>query len=158
MEDKDLGYILNLRKVVGTRPIIMSGAAVMIVNKDGEILLERRRDNGLWDYPAGSMELGESFEECARREALEETGLVCGRLEFFTTDSGKDTFNIYPNGDQTYFAGVIYLCRDYSGTLRPQEEEVLDLKFFGPDEIPEDMTPLNIGYLKRAFEYLRQQG
>ena len=65
--DKDLGYIMNLRKVVGHRPLIMPGAGVFIINDKGEFLLEKRRDNGLWDFPAGAMELGESFEECARR-------------------------------------------------------------------------------------------
>lgn len=35
-------------------------------------MLQKRKDNGYWGYPGGSMELGESFEETARREALEQ--------------------------------------------------------------------------------------
>ena len=95
-----MGYILELRKVLGSRPVIMAGAGAIIINERNEILLGRRTDNGFWDYPAGSMELGESFEQCARREVWEETGLLCGRLELFMELSGEDSFYEYPNGDR----------------------------------------------------------
>ena len=72
-----MGYVMELRKFIGSRPVIVAGAGVILVNEKNEILLQKRADNGFWDYPAGSMELGESFEECARREVYEETGLVC---------------------------------------------------------------------------------
>ena len=75
-EIKDyMGYILDLRKELGHRPLIMSGAGAVIINKDNRILLQKRADNGFWGLPAGSMELGESFEACARREVMEETGI-----------------------------------------------------------------------------------
>ena len=93
-----MGYILELRKAIGSRPLIMAGAGVILINERNEILLQRRSDNGYWDYPAGSMELGESFEECARREVLEESGLKCGRLEYLMDMSGKDSFY----GDTVY--------------------------------------------------------
>lgn len=136
-----MGYILELRKTLGSRPLIMAGAGVIIINKDNEILLQKRSDNGYWDYPAGSMELGESFEECARREVLEETGLLCGKLEFFMELSGEDSFYEYPNGDQVYLAGILYICRDYTGELKVQEDEVLEQSFFPIDEFPEDTVP-----------------
>ena len=157
-DDKDLGYIMNLRKVVGNRPVIMAGASVLIVNDKGELLLEKRADDGLWDCPAGSMELAESFEECARREAFEETGLKCGKLEYFTTESGKETFNIYPNGDQTYYAGVIFLCRDFEGELKAQETEVSDLRFFPMDKLPDPMTPLKRELFDSLREHLEKNG
>ena len=152
--DKDLGYIMNLRKVVGHRPLIMPGAGVFVIDSEGRILLEKRRDNGLWDFPAGAMELGESFEECARREVFEETGLVCGKLEFFATVSGKEYYNVYPNGDQAYFCGIKYICREYTGTLKAQEEEVTELKFCAPDELPEEMKPVSRDWVRRVSEYL----
>ena len=156
--DKDLGYIMNLRKVVGHRPLIMPGAGVFVINDKGEFLLEKRRDNGLWDFPAGAMELGESFEECARREVFEETGLVCGKLEFFATVSGKDYYNVYPNGDQAYFCGIKYICREYTGTLKAQEEEVTELKFFAPDKLPSEMKSVSIEWVRKVSEYLKQNG
>lgn len=72
-----MGYILELRKQVGHRPLIMTCAGVLLLNEKRELLLQKRADNGLWGYPGGSMELGESFKDCARREVQEETGLIC---------------------------------------------------------------------------------
>ena len=147
-----MGYILDLRKELGSRPLIMAGAGVIIINDKNEILLGKRTDNGYWDYPAGSMEIGESFEECARREVFEETGLTCGKLEYFMELSGEDTFYEYPNGDQVYLAVIIYICRDFSGELKVQEEEVYEQRFFSIDALP-GIPPLKIK--SRIFEKVR---
>lgn len=41
-------YILDLRKTVGHRPLLQVGASVIVVDSEGRILLQKRRDNGLW--------------------------------------------------------------------------------------------------------------
>ena len=148
-----MGYILDLRKELGSRPLIMAGAGVILLNEKNEILLGRRTDNDYWDYPAGSMEIGESFEECARREVFEETGLTCGKLEYFMELSGEDTFYEYPNGDQVYLAVIIYICRDFSGELKVQEEEVYEQRFFPIDRLPK-IPPLKIK--SKIFENIKE--
>ncbi|MBQ8122974.1 MAG: NUDIX hydrolase [Ruminococcus sp.] len=149
-----MGYIMELRRELGSRPIIMAGTGVILVNGKNEILLGRRTDNGFWDYPGGSMELGESFEDCARREVLEETGLTCGKLEFLMDVSGQESFYRYPNGDQVYIAGIVYLCRDFTGQMKVQEEEVAEQRFFPIDRLPENLVP---GPLKkRIFDKVRE--
>lgn len=150
-----MGYILELRRTLGSRPIIMAGAGVMLINEKGEVLLQKRRDNGYWDYPAGSMELGESFEECARREVFEETGLTCGKLEFFMDLSGRESFYEYPNGDQTYAAVILYICRDFSGKLKVQEDEAIEQRFFALDALPEKHDPRGLGILERLGEFIK---
>lgn len=145
---KDLGYIMSLRKEIGNRPIIMACAGVLILDEENRILLLKRADNGLWAYPGGSMELGESFEECAKREVFEESGLVCEELEFFTTASGREVHYIYPNGDEIYAAEVVYICRKYSGRLKLQAEEVSEKGFFKLEELPE-ITPNNVGAIEK---------
>ena len=149
-----MGYILDLRKKLGHDPIIMAGAGVIIVNDKNEILLGRRTDNGFWDYPAGSMELGESFEECARREALEETGLLCGKMDYLMTLSGKDSFYEYPNKDQVYLAALFFICFDYSGTMKVQEEEVYEQRFFAIDDIPTELPPHKSEIYAKVRDYL----
>lgn len=139
-----MGYILNLRKKVGNAPIIMASACVLIVNERGQLLLQRRTDNGLWGYPGGSMELGESFEECARREALEETGLNCLELQYFTHSSGKDMHYFYPNGDEAYVAEIVFLCTKYEGELKVQKSEAYEQRFFDLNNLPDGITPLNV--------------
>ena len=152
-----MGYIMDLRKILGHRPLIMAAAAVIILNDKNEILLQKRADNFYWGYPGGSMELGESFEECARRETQEETGLICDELEFFCDESGKETNSTYPNGDEIYVAGIIYLCRKYHGEMKIQEDEVLEQRFFSEDALPEDIDPLNVKIIKRVFASLKNK-
>lgn len=134
-----MGYIMDLRKTVGHRALFMPCGGVMIFNEKGQILLQKRRDNGHWGCPAGAMEFGETCEETAIREAFEETGLQCKKLEFFTLLSGEEMHYIYPNQDEVYSVEALYICKDYEGELRKQEEEVLELQFFDFDNLP---TPI----------------
>ena len=75
------------------------------------------------------MELGESFEECAKREVLEETGLECLELTYFTNMSGEKMHYVYPNGDEVYIAEIVFICDKYKGDLKIQESEVLEQCF-----------------------------
>lgn len=93
-----MDYIGELRKLIGTRPIIMVGANVILINAQGDILLHHRRDRDWWGLPGGAMELGESLEENAKREVYEEVGLTCGQLELFNIYSGADLYHQYPDG------------------------------------------------------------
>lgn len=151
-----MGYIFEIRKKWGHDPIILTGAGVILVNNRNEILLGKRADNGYWAYPAGSMELGESFEECARRETQEESGLLCGRLELLMLRSGKDTYYEYPNQDKVYFAGAVYICFEYSGEMKVQEEEVIEQAFFPLDALPDNLSPGTAEVIERVREYLSE--
>lgn len=134
-------YIMDLRSVVGHRPLLQVGASVIVEDSEGRILLQLRSDNHCWGYAGGSVELDEAVEDAAKRELFEETGLIANTLELFGVFSGKDTHYIYPNGDEVSNVDIVYLCRDYSGELKCQENEVEELKFFGVHEIPEKISP-----------------
>ncbi|MBW4604289.1 MAG: NUDIX domain-containing protein [Calothrix sp. FI2-JRJ7] len=58
-------------------------------DKQNRLLLQHRKDNKQWGLIGGSMSVGESLEETARREAYEETGLELLDLEWFRLFSGK---------------------------------------------------------------------
>lgn len=54
---------------------------------DGDkILMGRRRDNNRWTNPGGHLEEGESPEEGAKREVLEETGVELDKVKFLVTE------------------------------------------------------------------------
>lgn len=133
-------YILDLRKIVGHRTLLQVGASVIVEDMQGRVLLQLRSDNHCWGYPGGSVELDEVVEEAAARELWEETGLTANRLELFGVFSGKDIHYVYPNGDEVSNVDIVYVCRDYSGTLKPQEGEVEALRFFDLGEIPENLS------------------
>ena len=133
-------YSMDLRTIVGHRPLLQVGASVIVVDDQNRILLQLRSDNHCWGYAGGSVELDEVVEEAAKRELFEETGLIAEKMELFGVFSGKDTHYIYPNGDEVSNVDIVYVCRQYSGTLKCQDGEVDDLKFFKIDDIPENIS------------------
>lgn len=50
-------YIKEMRKDVGHAPLMVTNCGVIIENEKGEILLQKRRDNGCWALLRGSMEI-----------------------------------------------------------------------------------------------------
>ena len=149
-----MGYILDLRKELGSRPVIMAGAGVILLNEKNEILLGRRTDNDYWDYPAGSMEIGESFEECARREVLEETGLAVGRLALIGVYSGPDSLCRAANGDEWYVVNTSFFAEDWSGEPRVNDAESVRLKWVRPEDMPETLVRSHREILR---DYLKMQ-
>jgi len=148
-----MGYIMDLRAFVGHRPLIQVGSGVILEDGQGRVLLQLRSDNHCWCFSAaGSMEPGESAEETARRELLEETGLTANTLELVGVYSGPKEHAVYPNGDEVYNVEFFFVCRDWSGTPRRQEDEVDSLHFFPPDELP---SPLSEGLQRRLPDWRR---
>ncbi|MDO4940090.1 MAG: NUDIX domain-containing protein [Erysipelotrichaceae bacterium] len=146
-------YIKDLRKIVGHRTLIQTAASVIVVNDKGQILLGKRADNHKWGYAGGSIEIDEKVEDCALRELFEETGLVGEELEFFMVNSGKEIHYVYPNGDEVSNVEIVYTCHKYHGVLKPQLEEISELRFFDVDKIPEEISdpikPVIDEYVKR---------
>ncbi len=135
-----MGYITEIRKLVGHAPVMLCGGSVIVEDEKGRVLLQRRRDNGLWGYAGGAVEMGEAVEDAARRELFEETGLIADELTLFDAFSGPETRFTYPNGDEVFFVDVVFLCKRYHGSLCAQPEEVAELRFFPVDALPEDLS------------------
>ncbi|ASZ18020.1 MULTISPECIES: NUDIX hydrolase [Bacillus] len=143
-----MGYIEELRKVVGSRPLNLAGVAVAVFNEQGQILLQQRR-NGIWGVPGGFVELGESTEEAGRREVFEETGIEIGTLQLISVFSGKEFFVKLPNGDEFYPITIAYLCKDIKGgLLKADGIESLSVQFFDFDKLPENISP----FIKKLIE------
>ena len=136
-------YIMDLRKIVGHKTLIQVGASVIVEDKEGRVLLQKRADTHEWGYAGGSVEIDETVEDTAKRELFEETGLIAEELELLGIYSGKHMHNIYPNGDEVSNIDIVYVCRKYSGTLKCQESEVEDIRFFDINEMPELIFPPN---------------
>lgn len=135
---------MELRKLVGNRPLIMTGANVILLDKDKRLLLQLRRDNNCWGLAGGSLEPGETLEEVAKRELYEETNLIANQLTLFKIYSGKEFYYKYPHGDEVYNVIATYICTDYQGVMKMQEDEVRALKFFHYNELPVELSPPEI--------------
>ena len=141
-------YYKELRKRTGHMPLVLPHSVVLLFNDKNEILLEERSDDGYFDFPGGGIDLKESGEDAARRELLEETGLIADELELFKVYTGEITHYVYFNGDEIYGVDLVYICKKYHGKLAPQQEEVYKLEFYSLDKMPEKMSPRNKQIIK----------
>lgn len=103
-----------------------------LIEKDGKILLVqegKKSAYGLWNVPAGKLDPPESLIDCAIREIKEETGFdvnldgLIGVYQYFAAVKNAMTIRFQ------FKASII------SGTLKAQEGEILDAKWFTPKEI-----------------------
>ena len=148
-------YLKDLREKTGHMPLLLPHSVVVLLDENNNVLLEERSDDGYFDFPGGGIDLKESAEEAAARELKEETGLIANSLEFFKLYSGEITHYVYFNGDEIYGLDVVYICRDYSGELKPQLEEVKRLAFHSLDAMPEKMSIRNKQIVKDLIKHLK---
>ncbi len=121
--------------------LLQDGAAAIIVNENGQILLQKRADRDKWGLPGGCQELNERFQDTIIREIKEETNLDVNEedLELLEIVSGPTRRNNYPNGDVVINNTVLYCVRKYSGTLN-WDEESKEMRFFDIDNIPQNQN------------------
>lgn len=152
-----IGYPVFTRLCMGVLKhrfvLLQDGAAAIIVNSEGQILLQSRADRDKWGLPGGCQELGERFQDTVLREVKEETNLDVKEedLELIDIVSGASRRNDYPNGDVVINNTVLYCIRKYSGELK-WDSESKNMKFFDLDNLPENQNdPDLIEVYKRKF-------
>ena len=146
------GYPVLFRMALDERinhiPFIQTGAAIIIRNENGEILLQERTDRDKWGLPGGCQDLGEDLRFTAVREAYEETGIKLdpNEIELIDTLSGESRKNSYPNGDIVYNNTSLYLADvsiEDASSLKG-DSETKRLRFFNLDEIPENLMDADL--------------
>ena len=115
----------------------------VVFNSRGEVLLQKRADNGYWGLPGGRVDIGESVEQGAIREVLEETGLhvTVKRLIGIYSDPKQYSILSYPWGLVVQYVTLVFECEYQSGQLAISEEST-DIGYFPPDALP-DKTMLS---------------
>lgn len=149
-----MGYIQELRSLVGTRPIIMAGVSIIVLNEKNQVLLQKRSDTGDWGVIGGALELAESLEEAAERELFEEAGLKAADLQFKCMLSGKDMYYQYPHGDEIYNLVAVFETRKYDGKPTINDDEGLELRFYDLDKPIENLNEMAKKILTKA-QYIK---
>jgi ADP-ribose pyrophosphatase YjhB (NUDIX family) len=109
-----------------------SGVSVVVLRGDEVLLVQRGKGayRGLWSLPGGAIELGETAEAAARRELLEETGLLASELSL-----GDVADAILRNAEgavETHYTIAVYVTGRFSGSPAAAAD-ALDVGWFGPE-------------------------
>lgn len=153
VEPQDLSgnYVRRIRRYLGRQKIILNAGGGVVV-QDGKVLLQRRSDNHQWGLPGGLLELNETYLDGAIREIKEETGLIVCPTSFLGIYHNYDME--WANGDTAHVIGALYVFEIAGGELRVDEES-LELRFFGEDEIPSLFAEDHRAAIKDYFAGIR---
>lgn len=108
----------------------------VVIRRGNEVLLLRRvnvHGEGTWSTPGGHLEFGETPEDCAAREALEETGVKITNIHFIgltndVFDPVRHYITIWMEAD--YHAGDAHVAAEY---------EAAEVGWFRWDSLPEPL-------------------
>ncbi|ANE45944.1 DNA mismatch repair protein MutT [Paenibacillus swuensis] len=128
---------------------IQPAVAVMIRDEEGRLLLQKRADVGKWAVLSGHIEPGEKVEEAAVREVKEEAGLDVRivRVIGVYSDPAAQVFH-YPQGETVHFITIYLEGVAVGGTLKEADDESLEMRYFAPDDLPENMLPMQPQWLE----------
>ena len=131
-------YIQSIRSKVGheKKSLLLLGDVYLTIR--GEVLLQRRGDTNKWGFPGGAIELGETPQMAAIREAKEETGLdvKVGRIIGVYTDLDIT----YSSGDQAQSIVIAYELIEVGGELFCDQKETTELRYFSKENKPQLFT------------------
>lgn len=125
---------------------VVPAASAVITDPDGRVLLVRRGNDpqrGRWSVPGGRVEAGESLEQAAAREALEETG--------FRVEVGRELWRVVvPAGGGREYDVHGFAANVVGGTLAPGGDAT-DARWVAPGDL--DALVVTVGLrdlLRRA--------
>ena len=148
-------YVRTMRDLVGSRRIFVPGVRALILNENGEILLQRRTDTNLWGLPSGGVELGESAVEALKREVMEETSVTVTQVEPMALCAGPTQAFAYPNGDKVQCFAIAFIVREWEGCPQADGTEGSEVRFFPPGHLPRDLVPI---HKETISDYARYKG
>ena len=110
---------------IGIGIVLLRGAEILLVKRGRPPAL------GAWSLPGGRQELGETAEACARRELLEETGLIAGPL---TLIGHVDSIHFDADRKIEYHYTILDFGARYAGGIAIPGDDVTDLAWVHPDQ------------------------
>jgi NAD+ diphosphatase len=123
-------------------PKISPSVIVAVIKNDKILLAQHKRiTNGMYTVLAGFVNPGESLEECIHREIKEEAGIAVTNIRYFGSQP-------WPFPDSL----MIGFIADFAeGEIKPDNDEITDLKWFKANEIPE--WPDKVSIARSLIDY-----
>ena len=112
------------------------GLAVIIARFGRVLLLKRKGSHGegTWAPPGGHVEFGESLEECAMRETLEETGIVISKVHFVAI-----TNDVFASEQQHYVTVWMEAAHASGQAVVAYPERVQEVAWFPWNALPQPL-------------------
>jgi 8-oxo-dGTP pyrophosphatase MutT (NUDIX family) len=107
---------------------------VALIERGGAILVQRRADDGGWDFLGGALDEDESVLAALHREVHEETGLRLAEATLFGVFSDPTRIIEYPDGNTCRLLSVVFRVEPEPGEPVPSAES-LELRFVERDEL-----------------------
>ncbi|MEF2278094.1 NUDIX domain-containing protein [Deinococcus sp. YIM 134068] len=123
------------------------GAGVAVLRDGEEVLLVRRGDNALWDFPGGGVSVGEEVEAAARRELREETGVSAGSLTLLGVFGGDAHRHTYPDGNVVAWVTVLYTAR-HTGEAPRAGDDAAEVAWWPLSALPDDVGEATRAYFR----------
>jgi len=132
---------------------ILPAVAAAIFNNKGEVLLQKRSDVDKWCVISGHVEFGETVEHAILREIKEEinTDAIVTRLIGIYSSPQSQTYD-YENRTVQYITSYFEVRLEQEPDMRYSDNETKELRFFHPDNIPQDMALINTNWLSDAMD------
>lgn len=149
-------YISMIRGLVGHTPIILNTAGGILLNNQGQVLLNLRTDTHNWSLPGGYLEYGETYAQACVREFKEDSGLDVEIVNFMKIfDKGETR---YPNGDVVQTINALYHVKPVGGQLLSAEtDETVRLDYFDFDNLPPLLNQQTADMLAYAANYFNSK-
>ena len=137
---QSLEQVEPLRGTVFSHPTPLATGDGAVIDREGQILLIQRADNGKWAMPGGGLEVGESPAQGVLREVLEETGVRCRAISLVGVFVSR--FCGTPSPHHLY--QFVFLCEPLPDA--PVEApsygiEPRAMRWFAEDRLPADIDP-----------------
>jgi 8-oxo-dGTP diphosphatase len=124
-----------------------------VVERSGKVLLGQRKGShaqGAWAFPGGHLEFGETVEACAKRELVEETGLIPGSARL-----GPWVENMMEEGQKHYITLFVFFDNFQGEPQRMEPEKCQGWEWFSWDDLPKPLfspisSLLSIGGILRG--------
>ncbi|MFJ6424282.1 NUDIX domain-containing protein [Streptomyces hydrogenans] len=133
---------------------LVVAASAVVTDGNGYVLLQRRRDNGLWALPGGAMDMEDSLPGMAVREVKEETGLDVEITGLVGTYTDPRHVIAYSDGEVRRQFNVCFTARVVGGALAISEEST-ELHFLAPEEL--DSLPMHHTQRLRIRHFLEHR-